>query len=90
MRTLRLVKRYSTDMDRNDLRYSERIKFNKKQVKKIVEQENFDVCINLDGCDLIKVDNWILEQIRKRDDTQFRYVGILFGSQERVMRIWTK
>ena len=90
MRTLRLVKRYSTDMDRDDLRYSERIKFNKKQVKKIVEQENFDVCINLDGCDLIKVDNWILEQIRKRDDTQFRYVGILFGSQERVMRIWTK
>ena len=90
MRTLRLVKRYSTDMDRDDLRYSERIKFNKKQVKRIVEQENFDVCINLDGCDLIKVDNWILEQIRKRDDTQFRYVGILFGSQERVMRIWTK
>ena len=60
-------------MDRDDLRYSERIKFNKKQVKRIVEQEN-----------------WILEQIRKRDDTQFRYVGILFGSQERVMRIWTK
>ena len=90
MRTLRLVKRYSTDMDRDDLRYSERIKFNKKQVKRIVEQETFDVCINLDGCDLIKVDNWILEQIRKRDDTQFRYVGILFGSQERVMRIWTK
>ena len=90
MRTLRLVKRYSTDMDRDDLRYSERIKFNKKQVKRIVEEENFDVCINLDGCDLIKVDNWILEQIRKRDDTQFRYVGILFGSQERVMRIWTK
>ena len=90
MRTLRLVKRYSTDMDRDDLRYSERIKFNKKQVKRIVEQENFDVCINLDGCDLIKVDNWILEQIRKRDDTQLRYVGILFGSQERVMRIWTK
>ena len=77
-------------MDRNDLRYSERIKFNKKQVKRIVEQKNFDVCINLDGCDLIKVDNWILEQIRKRDDTQFRYVGMLFGSQERVMRIWTK
>ena len=77
-------------MDRDDLRYSERIKFNKKQVKRNVEQENFDVCINLDGCDLIKVDNWILEQIRKRDDTQFRYVGILFGSQERVMRIWTK
>ena len=77
-------------MDRDDLRYSERIKFNKKQVKRIVEQENFDVCINLDGCDLIKVDNWILEQIRKRDDTQLRYVGILFGSQERVMRIWTK
>ena len=52
-------------MKENDLRYSEKIKFNKEQVKKIVEQENFDVCINLDGCDLIKVDNWILEQIRK-------------------------
>ena len=77
-------------MKENDLRYSEKIKFNKEQVKRIVEQENFDVCIKLDGCDLIKVDNWILEQIRKRDDTQFRYVGMLFGSQERVMRIWTK
>tara|TARA_Y100000592_G_scaffold82456_1_gene131181 strand:- start:227 stop:460 length:234 start_codon:yes stop_codon:yes gene_type:complete len=77
-------------MKETDLRYSEKIKFNKEQVKRIVEQENFDVCIKLDGCDLIKVDNWILEQIRKRDDTQFRYVGMLFGSQERVMRIWTK
>ena len=76
-------------MKETDLRYSEKIKFNKEQVKRIVEQENFDVCIKLDGCDLIKVDNWILEQIRKRDDTQFRYVGMLFGSQERVMRIWT-
>ena len=28
-------------MDRNDLRYSERIKFNKKQVKRIVEQKNW-------------------------------------------------
>ena len=53
-------------MKENDLRYSEKIKFNKEQVKKIVEQENFDVCINLDGCDLIKVDNWILEQIRNK------------------------
>ena len=85
-----MVKRYSTNMDRNDLRYSERIKFNKKQVKRIVEQENFDVCIKLDGCDPVEDDNWILEQIRKRDDTEFRYVGMLFGSQERVMRIWTK
>ena len=34
-------------MKENDLRYSEKIKFNKEQVKKIVEQENFDVCINL-------------------------------------------
>ena len=75
-------------MKETDLRYSEKIKFNKEQVKRIFEQENFDVCIKLDGCDLIKVDNWILEQIRKRDDTQFRYVGMLFGSQERVMRIW--
>ena len=77
-------------MKENDLRYSEKIKFNKEQVKKIVEQENFDVCIKLDGCDPVEDDNWILEQIRKRDDTQFRYVGMLFGSQERVMRIWTK
>jgi len=76
-------------MNRNDLRYSERITFDRNHVKKIVEQGNFDVCIKLDGCDLIKVDNWILEQIRKRDDTEFRYVGMLFGSQERVMRIWT-
>ena len=75
-------------MDRDDLRYSERIKFNKKQVKRIVEQENFDVCINLDGCDLIKVDNWILEQIRKRDDVFFRYVGYKYA-QKRVMRIYT-
>jgi len=77
-------------MNRNDLRYSERITFDRNHIKKIVEQENFDVCIKLDGCDPVKDDNWILEQIRKRDDTEFRYVGMLFGSQERVMRIWTK
>ena len=65
-------------------------KFSRNFVKKVVKKKQFDVCIKLDGCDLIKVDNWILEQIRKRDDTQFRYVGMLFGSQERVMRIWTK
>ena len=76
-------------MNRNDLRYSERITFDRNHIKKIVEQENFDVCIKLVGCDPVKDDNWILEQIRKRDDTQFRYVGMLFGSQERVMRIWT-
>ena len=75
-------------MKRNDLRYSERITFDRNHIKKIVEQENFDVCIKLDGCDPVEDDNWILEQIRKRDDTQFRYVGMLFGSQERVMRIW--
>ena len=77
-------------MNRNDLRYSERITFDRNHVKKIVEQGNFDVCIKLDGCDSVEDDNWILEQIRKRDDTQFRSVGMLFGSQERVMRIWTK
>ena len=65
-------------------------KFSRNFVKKVVKKKQFDVLIGLDYCDLIKVDNWILEQIRKRDDTQFRYVGILFGSQERVMRIWTK
>ena len=75
-------------MNRYDLRYSERITFDRNHIKKIVEQENFDVCIKLDGCDPVEDDNWILEQIRKRDDTQFRYVGMLFGSQERVMRIW--
>ena len=77
-------------MNRNDLRYSERITFDRNHVKKIVEQGNFDVCIKLDGCDPVDDDSWILEQIRKRDDTEFRYVGMLFGSQERVMRIWTK
>ena len=65
-------------------------KFSRTFVKKVVKKKQFDVLIGLDDCDLIKVDNWILEQIRKRDDTQFRYVGMLFGSQERVMRIWTK
>ena len=65
-------------------------KFSRNFVKKVVKKKQFDVLIGLDDCDLIKVDNWILEQIRKRDDTQFRYVGILFGSQARVMRIWTK
>ena len=65
-------------------------KFSRNFVKKVVKKKQFDVLIGLDDCDLIKVDNWILEQIRKRDDTQFRYVGILIGSQERVMRIWTK
>ena len=65
-------------------------KFSRNFVKKVVKKKQFDVLSGLDDCDLIKVDNWILEQIRKRDDTQFRYVGILFGSQERVMRIWTK
>ena len=65
-------------------------KFSRNFVKKVVKKKQFDVLIGLDDCDLIKVDNWILEQIRKRDDTQFRYVGILFGSQEPVMRIWTK
>ena len=65
-------------------------KFSRNFVKKVVKKKQFDVLIGLDDCNLIKVDNWILEQIRKRDDTQFRYVGILFGSQERVMRIWTK
>ena len=65
-------------------------KFSRNFVKKVVKKKQFDVLIGLDDCDLIKVDNWILEQIRKRDDTQFRYVGMLFGSQERVMRIWTK
>ena len=77
-------------MNRNDLRYSERITFDRNHIKKMVEQENFDVYIKLDGCDPVEDDNWMLEQIRKRDDTEFRYVGMLFGSQERVMRIWTK
>ena len=64
-------------------------KFNKNLIKDILQQKVFDEEIDLDDFDLIKHDNWILEQIRKRDDTQFRYVGMLFGSQERVMRIWT-
>ena len=64
-------------------------KFSRTFVNKVVKKKQFDVLIGLDGCDRVDDDNWILEQIRKRDDTQFRYVGMLFGSQERVMRIWT-
>ena len=75
-------------MNRNDLRYSERITFDRNHIKKIVEQENFDVCIKLDGCDPVEDDNWILEQIRKRDDVFFRYVSFKYG-QKRVMRIYT-
>tara|TARA_R100001463_G_scaffold51532_2_gene102232 strand:- start:882 stop:1109 length:228 start_codon:yes stop_codon:yes gene_type:complete len=64
-------------------------KFSRTFVNKVVKKNQFDVLIGLNGCDPVEDDNWILEQIRKRDDTQFRYVGMLFGSQERVMRIWT-
>ena len=64
-------------------------KFSRTFVNKVVKKNQFDVLIGLNGCDPVEDDNWILEQIRKRDDTRFRYVGMLFGSQERVMRIWT-
>ena len=64
-------------------------KFSRTFVNKVVKKNKFDVLIGLDGCDPVEDDNWILEQIRKRDDTQFRYVGMLFRSKERVMRIWT-
>ena len=54
----------------------------------IVQQKVFDEEIDLDDFDLIKHDNWILEQIRKRDDVFFRYVGYKYA-QKRVMRIYT-
>ncbi len=43
-------------------------KFSKNLIKDILKQKVFDVEIDLDDFDLIKHDNWILEQIRKRDD----------------------
>ena len=63
-------------------------KFSKNLIKDILKQKVIDVEINLDDCDLIEHDNWILEQIRKRDDVYFRYVGFKYG-QKRVMRIYT-
>ena len=63
-------------------------KFSKNLIKDILQQKVFDVEIDLDDFDLIKHDNWILEQIRKRDDVLFRYVGLKYG-QQRVMRIYT-
>ncbi len=64
------------------------MKFNKNLIKEILQQKMIDVEIYLHDCDLIEHDNWILEQIRKRDDVLFRYVGFKYG-QERVMRIYT-
>ena len=63
-------------------------KFSKNLIKDILQQKVFDVEIDMDDFDLIKHDNWILEQIRKRDDVYFRYVGFKYG-QKRVMRIYT-
>ena len=64
-------------------------KFSKNLIKDILQQKVFDVEIDMDDFDLIKHDNWILEQIRKRDDVFFRYVSFKYG-QKRVMRIYTK
>ena len=63
-------------------------KFSKNLIKDTLKQKVFDVEIDLDDFDLIKHDNWILEQIRKRDDVFFRYVGFKYA-QKRVMRIYT-
>ena len=63
-------------------------KFSKNLIKDILQQKVFDVEIDMDDFDLIKHDNWILEQIRKRDDVFFRYVGYKYA-QKRVMRIYT-
>ena len=63
-------------------------KFSKNLIKDILKQKVFDVEIDLNDFDLIKHDNWILEQIRKRDDVFFRYVGFKYA-QKRVMRIYT-
>ncbi len=63
-------------------------KFTRKLINQIVKQNVIDEVINLNGCDLIEVDNWILEQIKKRDDILFRYVSSDYGS--RHMRIYTK
>ena len=63
-------------------------KFSKKLIKKLVKKQEFDVLLDLDGCDLIKVDNWIFKKIRKIN-ARFQYIGQFIG-QDRVMRIWTQ
>ena len=63
-------------------------KFSKNLIKEILQQKVIDVEIDLDDFDLIEHDNWIFEQIRKRDDVFFRYVSFKYG-QKRVMRIYT-
>ena len=57
-------------------------KFSKNLIKDILQQKVFDVEIDLDDFDLIKHDNWILEQIRKRDDVFFRYVGYKYAQKK--------
>ena len=53
-----------------------------------IKKQEFDVLLDLDGCDLIKVDNWIFKKIRKIN-ARFQYIGQFIG-QDRVMRIWTQ
>ena len=49
------------------------MKINKfsKTNKKLVKKQDFDELLDLDGCDLIKVDNWIFKKIRKINAKDF-------------------
>ena len=64
------------------------VKWLTQKYKKLVKKQEFDVLLDLDGCDLIKVDNWIFKKIRKIN-ARFQYIGQFIG-QDRVMRIWTQ
>tara|TARA_R100000152_G_scaffold5732_1_gene2149 strand:+ start:174 stop:392 length:219 start_codon:yes stop_codon:yes gene_type:complete len=65
-------------------------KFSHDFIKKIVQKKEFDELLDLNGCDLIEIDNWIFDELRKREDTRFQYVGQFLNGKERIMRIWTE
>ena len=82
------VRKFKTYKTSSELRSMKINKFSKKLIKKLVKKQEFDVLLDLDGCDLIKVDNWIFKKIRKIN-ARFQYIGQFIG-QDRVMRIWTQ
>ena len=74
----------------NDLTRKNHFSDKKYYLNEIVKQDVIDeVTIKLEMESLfVEVDNWILEQIRKRSDILFRYVS--FDYDSRHMRIYKK
>ena len=58
-------RKFKTYKTSSELRSMKINKFSKKLIKKLVKKQDFDELLDLDGCDLIKVDNWIFKKIRK-------------------------